>query len=477
MAFLSIPLNGENQNTDEIALPDNLGAAVANGYVSELGYLHRRPGYEDFVDLVVGSGVTGIFPWSSQNKLIVTAGNQVFSITKDGVSTDITGTGIPLTAGKMTFADFGDDGLFCANGGQIIKVPTSGNTTFITDLDAPTQVSHVAVLNRKLIAKNGDDGRFDWSDSDTPESWSGAFATAEGAEDGLRGLYVSDERIRLFGTQTTETWRDTGSTDINSVFIPETQEYINRGSASQYAPAYCLNTWYWIDEFGNVVRLNGRFPQELPLQNPQGLTAFLQNFDFSDAIGNFLPVNGRYYYVVTFPSACKTIAYDIQLDRWAEWTTWDNLNAEDDLFQGSAFAFFPEWNQVFLGDRQVGMVYTLDANLFTDNGDIMRTVYRSAHMQRQHIRFLKRCLAVTGRVQRKNVSTPDETLKLLVRWRDDGDSVWEETEIDMAEEDGYDIRWELRRLGSYYTRQWEFVYTGNTELIFSPPMEEFEIGN
>ena len=97
MPSFPIPLNGSNKNTDEIGLPDGLGASVVNGYASELSNLHQFPGYELFVDLSVSSGTTGLFSWSVKDKLIATVGEQVFSVTETGVATDITGTGTPQT--------------------------------------------------------------------------------------------------------------------------------------------------------------------------------------------------------------------------------------------------------------------------------------------------------------------------------------------------------------------------------------------
>jgi len=470
-----IPLSGSNQNTDEIALPDALGASVVNGYTSELNNLHQFPGYEEFVDTGVGFGVTGLYSWAAQDQLIATIGEKVFRITEDGTATDITGTGTPQLNGKMTWADFGtDDLLFAANGGQIIQIPNSGTTQFIADVDAPTTVSHVAVLNRKLLAKNGNDGRFDWSNADAPTTWSGSFATAEGAEDGLKGLYVADERIWLPGNRTTERWRDTGASDINNAFVAESQQYIQRGVASTYAPAYCLNTWYWLDEFGNIVRLLGNTPEVLPRQNPQGLTSFLQTFDFSDGVGHFLPIDGRYYYIVNFEKAKKSIYYDIQLDRWGELSYWNSLTAENNLFKGSVFAFFPEWNAVFMGDRQTGKIYKMSANLFTDDGALKRVVYRSAYMDRGSEDW-KQSHRITGRMKRKNVTSDPGNLELMVRYRDDGEVQWHEQTIDMFDVNGYDIRWEVRQLGQYYARQYEFVVTADFELIFGQPVEHFSV--
>ena len=258
-----IPFTGSNKNTDQKFL-NGINFTCRNGIVDELGNLNRRPGQSLFVDLGTAAAVTGLFYSAKHNITVAVSGQQIFTINSSAVVTDITGTGTPELGTLVTFADFGDV-VYCANGGQIISIPlTGGTTTYLTDSDAPILVTHVAVLNRKLIANNlAFDARFEWSDVGDGTVWSGQFATAEAQNDKLLGLYVEDERLSLVGEKTWENWRDDGSTP----FVPESQEYVQRGAITKYAPAYCRDRWIWLDEYKQLVMLNGRQAISLPQHN------------------------------------------------------------------------------------------------------------------------------------------------------------------------------------------------------------------
>ncbi len=467
-----IPFTGSNKNTDQ-QFQNGINYTCRNGVVDELGNLIRRPGSSVFVDLGTAAAVTGLFYSSKQNVTVAVSGPQIFIITADGTTTDITGTGTPKLGALVTFADFGDT-IYCANGGQIITVPlTGGTTTYLTDVDAPTQVTHVAVLNQKLIANNkAFSARFEWSDVGDPTTWSGQFATAEAQEDDLLALYVEDERLTLFGENTIENWRDDGVTP----FVPESQEYVQRGTITQYAPAYCRDRWIWIDEYKQLVMLNGRQAIPIPQQNARGLTNFLQDLDLTDARGQFVVKSGKFYYLCQLPKAEKSLFYDIDKDEWYEASFWDELNAEDDLYRAysTTYAFGPNWGQMLIGDNKSGNIYNFDTAEFTDNTETIRTLITTGFIDRGTSENRKKTSRISGRIMLDNITTADPSLVMTLKWRNENTNNWSYRQINLYRLSANQFRWATNGLGAYYMRQYEYEITSDADFIMSPPMETFE---
>jgi hypothetical protein len=63
------------------------------------------------------------------------------------------------------------------------------------------------------------------------------------------------------------------------------------------------------------------------ISNPN-LSRYLRSFiSVSDAIGDYLFIDGKHFYMLTFPSEQKTIVYDIAMNQWYEWSYW-NANTQ-----------------------------------------------------------------------------------------------------------------------------------------------------
>jgi hypothetical protein len=41
---------------------------------------------------------------------------------------------------------------------------------------------------------------------------------------------------------------------------------------------------------------------------------------FEDAIGDYLFIDGKHFYMLSFPGEQKTLVYDIAMNQWYEWS-------------------------------------------------------------------------------------------------------------------------------------------------------------
>ena len=111
----------------------------------------------------------------------------------------------------------------------------------------------------------------------------------------------------------------------------------------------------------------------------------LVNQVVSDAIAYTYRIEGHEFYVVTFPTADITWAYDLASQMWHKWLSVDTQNVFH-RHRSNCHAFFNGMNLV--GDYQNGKIYSLDNAVYTDNGTTIRRLRRAPHLvtdlQRQY---------------------------------------------------------------------------------------------
>jgi hypothetical protein len=489
-----IPLYlGSYRNVDEVDL-GTLGAVLQDVYVDELNNIRKRPGMSTIVDISTNAPCDGLYWWYKQSMAIYISAQKIYKITAAaGTNAEITGTGTPEDATRAYFADFGTS-LYAANGGKIIAIPSSGNASYLADGDAPTTVSHVAVLNGKLIALDTSlPATFEWSDADAPTSWTNNFASPNRIPDDLKALAVGNDRLWLWGSHSLEIWVDDGLTP----FVPEYNgHWSDGGIIGKNAFTFVLGQFYWINQNRDLVRLNGAMIEPLPSQQSQSLSLYLQGFaTISDAILEPYVIAGRHFVKMDFPTQDKTILYDIIGNRWHPWGEWDGTDYKRLNAVGIAFA--DAWNIRLVGDKNSGLLHKIDPNYYTpgqghvedSNGDLIldsddnpliagedssdiRMVIRPPVVS--HGAFSKRKFSSKYTMTLKRfstVSTDDITVSL--RYRNNGSSTWttaRNASITQVDDTTFRATW--RRNGAYYNRQLEFVISDAAPILVSPELEE-----
>lgn len=483
-----------NKDVDEVGLT-TYGAAKINGYVDLAGG-NRFPGLSIFCNLGTDAGVDGLYWWPNQSKVIAVSKGKTFLINDSlGDFDDISGDLFQLNK-RPTFADFGS-AVYAANGGKIVKVPSSGTTAYLADADAPTTVSHVAAINGYLLANKVGTQIFHFAETGTPETWPGNFASAEAQPDLIQSVGVANERIYLFGTETTEVWRNDGSTP----FVREYQGHIQRGTIAKNSVIWGDGTWYWLDDYRQVVRLNGLQVEVLSLS----INKYIQQFGtVSDAVGDYGLIDGRPYYFLHFPTEGKTLVLDLLPS--PEGYQWYELgrfaNGTYDRWIGNAYCLAKGWNYALVGDRRTGLVYKISGTYFDNAGETLRTMVRTGHVTRGTMRKRKRSFGVTFRLKRTQSTATQEggelrqengviltteggdpilaesiapDYNLIVRWRDNGTTTYSnERTIPLTRLSDTDFRATLTRCGMYYSRQWEFYAAESAPLVLVSAEEEFE---
>lgn len=474
MPLVDIPIHlGMVKAVDEVGLT-TYNAALQDVYVDELGGVNRRPGLVEFCDLSTAASVDGLFWWEKQDWVVAVSSGDTFKITDSGgtvsqITHDDTDW---ATGGRVTFADFGT-ALYGADGTLIKKIPNSGNVVDMADADAPTEVSHVAFMDKYLLANEIGSRNCHRSNVGAPDTWDANTHSSETKYDDLQAIIAEDLQLYMLGDKTLEVWYDDGSTP----FVRESQGFVNSGTVAKYSFVYCespVNTLAWLDHQRNAVLLNGRTPNVMS----GTLTKYIQSFStVSDCKGDFMVLSGRPYYVLHFPSEEKTLVFDFQNNLWYEWGYWDSENAEYDRWRGNCFCLAPAWNFSLVGDRANGKIYKVDNTTYTDDGDTLRSLIRTGHINHSKPGQRKKSIAMNFRLKKTEVAQGASSITLMLRYRDNGQTTWSNQKtITMSAVAGEtDYQATIYQLGEYYSRQWEIVLTDDAALSITQMQEEVEL--
>jgi len=198
------------------------------------------------------------------------------------------------------------------------------------------------------------------------------FANKSSYTDKLVTLVVAKREIWLLGERTTEVWYDLAagsSGDISATFpfseIPST--FIDHGCAAKYSVATYDNSVFWLsrDRSGQGIAMQGAGYQNKRISTFAMEQIWADYATVSDAIGFVYLLGGHIVYVLTFPTADHTWAYDVSTNLWHEWLWTDSLNNEH---RHRANCHYHVNGLNVVGDWQSGALYALDHNVFDDAG-------------------------------------------------------------------------------------------------------------
>ena len=320
-------------------------------------FLQRCPGLA--LRFSVGTGpIRGM--WWHGVYIYVVSGNTLYQVNSSWVATP---KGTVAGSGLVSMADNGTQIFIAANPTGYIYNTVTGVFAQITDPNYPG-ASIVDYL----------DGYFVFIEPSSQKIWVTAlldgtsvdpldFVSAEGDPDDIIGMIVDHREVWVFGTNSTEVWYNAGLSDFPLVRI---QGAFNElGCAARYSVAKMNNQVYWLGKDargqGVVYQANGYMGQRI---STHAVEWQIQQYgNISDAVAYTYQQDGHSFYVLTFPSAGATWAYDAVTGAWHERLGWNN--GAWTRHRGETQTFFN--NEVLIGDFANGNVYAYDLDVYTDN--------------------------------------------------------------------------------------------------------------
>jgi hypothetical protein len=218
-----------------------------------------------------------------------------------------------------------------------------------------------------------------------------AIKTINTFADNVIGMQADHRFLWLFGAKQTEVDYDAGAFPFPLQPMPSGS--IEQGCAAPNAISQLDNAIFLIgqrNDLGQAIayRTAGFAFQRVSTHAVE--TAWQQYAKISDAVSFTYQENGHSFWVITFPTAQATWAYDTSTGLWAKRGF---FNAVTGMFQAALpICHTFNFGKHLVGDRQSGKTYVMSSpvqagggwNFVTDNGALIHRLRRTPHINVEH---------------------------------------------------------------------------------------------
>lgn len=390
-------------------------------------------------------------------------GQTLYSVVENGTHTSL--ATIP-GADRCVFAALGDFVIIVTGGVVYTWDGVSLLTGTGTDFETPNSVCS---LNSQAIY-DGDGARFSVSNVSEPLTINGLnYGTAESSPDDILRVYEMSQIILLFGLKTIEPWWNTG--DGNPPFDRVETGIVQTGLGALHSTANNDTVLYFYGNDDQVYVLQGYNAAAI---SPETLAReFAGYVTASDAIGWCMTLQGKNFYVLTFPTANKTWCYQ-------EGGEWFELSSGNEGGRWIANSYAYCYRKHWITDYRNGNLYELDDLTYTENGD---TIIRTRDTAPLHAGLLKP--EWTGkRLEMNRLELMVETgigsttePEIVVQFSDDGGRTWSTQltgTLGVAGEYMWKVEWFA--LGSFDTRLIRLQASGAFPYQIYSAVADVEIG-
>lgn len=281
------------------------------------------------------------------------------------------------------------------------------------------------------------------------------FAATLTAPGNLVGLIANKREVYILSEYTSEIWVDVGSYPFPFQIVPGSS--IQHGCAARGSISRLGESFAFLAQdtrgIATVVMMNGYSAQRI---STHAVEYAIQNYSIvSDAIAFTYQEDGHEFYVLTFPTADVTWAYDLATGLWAKRAWTDNQNVDHRIRANCMMNF---GGKVIVGDWQNGNLYLMDKSSLTDNGQKVIRRRRCPHLTVDLKRMFHNDLQIQFQPGVGLQSGQGQNPQAMLRWSDDGGSTWSNehwTTIGLVGQ--YKNRALWRRLGFARDRIYEVV--------------------
>ena len=243
------------------------------------------------------------------------------------------------------------------------------------------------------------------------------FAAAD--PDPLLGVKNVHRLLYAFGAITTEIWYDAGLINFPFQFSSNVIDYGTHSFAT-VATVSDTVTWLARDATGGrqVVMAQGYGVQII--STPALEQEWAKYNTVADAFAFAYQYEGSSFYVITFPSAGTTYAYDTRTQLWHQ-----RASLGVGYWRPNSYCLFNDLHIV--GDSQDGDLYIIDANTFTDSGTAIERIRSCPHIWNDRKELFFKRLQVdfeSGVGLSVPVNNQGVTPQAQLRWSNDGGKTW-----------------------------------------------------
>lgn len=336
--------------------------------------LYPTPGLITRVELSNQLQVRAMWPLPGGTVLLAVAGNTLYSINLAFTATAV-GT-LNTSTGPVSISDNGIE-AYIVDGPNRYSYDIATQTLSTLADGGFTGANTVDSIDNFLIYNNPNSnqwGSTGLATSVSPALSVGAFLSASG---NVIGLIADHRNVYLLGEKCTEAWSDEGLSPFPFQVIPGTTSQHGcaaRGSISRLGESFAFLAQ---DTRGQaiVAQMVGYSPKRISTFAVEQQMA--KYSIISDAIAYTYQQSGHEFYVLNFPEADVTWAYDLATEMWHKRAWRDSFNALH-RHRGNCSAIFG--GVVLVGDWENGKIYELSQSWYYDVENMIPCIRRCKHI-------------------------------------------------------------------------------------------------
>lgn len=367
------------------------------------------PGLANFTSGLAGA-VRGLWA-GGPNLCYAVAGSKLYSIAADGAATllgDVGDDGKPaqmfstqaelfiVSAGKgWRWGGAGVEAVNYVGGGQLNATAGAfldGHFLVVDPSESPIRFRHSAPFDAAT-----------WDPLD--------YASKEGHSDALVFMLSDHEDLWLFGSDTTEVWRNNYSTAPDTFpWERDPGAFIHYGNRAPQATVRMPAGVAWLtgDTRGRLFAVWAQGYSPKRISTPAVEAAWAGYTSPMDAEAYTYSEDGHFFWVISFPNDDATWAYDATTGLWHERARWEGGVFRRDRTRGHVFVH----GKHLVGDYTAGTIYEMSLELTSDAGSGIRRLRRAPYIAAEEARIFHHRLELDLEVS----AAVDVTLQ----WSDDG---------------------------------------------------------
>jgi hypothetical protein len=307
-------------------------------------------------------------------------------------------------------------------------------------------------------------------------TWAGLdVAQRQSASDRITAIVVDHLELWMFGTKATEVWYNAGT--ANFPYQRVQGGYIEQGALAGSVAKFD-NTIVWIsqnDRGGGIAyRANGYNPQRISTDDVDA--TWRAYGDISDVESYTYEEEGHAFWIVSFPTAQRTWAYDAATQIWCE-RDWFNTTTglyERVRARTHTFAF----GKHLVGDRTLGIIYEQSLTALTDNGIPIRRRRRFPYLDAAGKQVYASTLTLDCETGNGLPADPTTEPQITLRWSDDRAKTWSnDLRAGLGFLGDYETIVDWNRLGKFRYRVFEIEVDDAVPIAWYAADLEFTVGN
>jgi hypothetical protein len=278
------------------------------------------------------------------------------------------GTPLTTTSGQVSLAT-NNTQVLVADGTQGMIYDVAANTFAPIGGAFPNKAQTLTFVSSFFVAENPGTQQFFVSEANDGSTWDSlAFASASAYPGTIQAVDNLSGNLIIFSTDHIEFWQDVGAAP--EPFQPIVSGAREFGLAAVFSRAHVDESICFLaqNREGQVQIAQISNGYDLEIISTPDIDALINSFDMtSDAVALSYGVDAHKFYQITFPSANRTFIWDSSTAIWCEAQTGPSIVPTRHIGNLST-AFL---GQIIISDYKTNNLYSLNPNVYTDNGAII----------------------------------------------------------------------------------------------------------